>query len=174
MSDSDFIRARTSALSSKGSIVKLTAQNDAINAFEGLAKANGQRILDLLDTVDNTGLPFIEGLTRAAKRSGGNVDAAELKSVLTAFQTETSRILSNPNMTGVVSDSARHEVQNMAPDNMSVAQAQRVIKRIFTEMDLRKNFLESTLSGAIDRTVVGGSPNGPVPKPNSQPTVSNW
>lgn len=155
MSDADFIQARANAKSQLGSIQKLTVQKNAIAAFESLAKQNGQRVLELLDKVDDTGIPLIEGMTRAAKRAGGNVDAAELQSVLTAFQTETSRILSNPNMTGVVSDTARKEVQEMASGKMSVAQGKRVINRLFTEFDIRNNAIAEQIGNASNQVVVG-------------------
>ena len=158
MSDADFIKARTNARAAAASVQKMTAQQNGIQAFEGLAKANGQRLLDLFEKVDDTGVPVIEGITRAAKRSGGNVDAAELQSVLTTYQTEVARILGNPNMTGVISDSARHEVQQMASGKMSVAQAKRVINRINVEMDLRNQFLGEQIDKAGSATVVGGAP----------------
>ena len=163
MTDSDFIMARARARASLKSVDKMVPQLDSISAFENLAKANGQRALELFSSVDDTGIPIVEAVSRATKRQLGNVDAAELQSVLTAFQTEAARILSNPTMAGVVTDTARHEVQEMASGRMSVAQAKRVINRLFTEMDLRKQFLSDQIGSASGRTVVGApQPQGEV------------
>ena len=88
--------------------------------------------------------------------------------MLTTFQAEAARIISDPNMKGVVSDAARHEIQSMSPDNMSVAQARRVINRIFVEMDLRKQNVDNVLSGATGNAVVGGKPPA---EPSSKPKL---
>jgi len=168
LTDGELVQLRNSAKAQAKSVEVMTKQQNALATFEGLAKANGQRVLDLIDLVDQTGIPMIEGFTRSARAKAGGVDVAELKSVLTAFQAETSRILSNPDMKGVVSDSARHEVQAMAPESMSSAQAKRVINRIFTEMDIRTNLLQDQIGKASAATVVGSPPSPQLP---SQPTA---
>jgi len=148
MSPNDLIRLRAGAAGEKKSIADMTKQVNAISNFEELAKFNGNRVLELLDQVDDTGVPWIEGVTRRIKRGGGDVDAAELQSVLTPFQTEVARIITNPNLVGVLSDSARHEVQEMAAGNMSAKQAKRIINRMFTEMEFRRNSISERIKQA--------------------------
>ena len=159
----DLVKFRISAKNNAASSQKLTAQANAVDAFEGLARNNGERVLELISKLDQTGVPLTEGLLRSARNKLGSDDAAELQSVLTTFQTETSRILSNPNMTGVVSDSARHEVQDMVPGNMSSSQARRVINRIFTEMDVRKHYTQQANETALGRASSIDNMNQPAP-----------
>lgn len=155
MTPGDLVKLRAEGVGTRKSISDQVKQLNAINNFETLAKFNGQRVLELIDELDDTGVPWIEGLTRRIKRGGGNVDAAELNAVLVPFQTEVARITNNPNLTGVLSDSARHEVQEMSAGNMSAKQAKRVINRLFTEMDVRKASIQNGINTAgtslIDR-----------------------
>lgn len=170
MSDADFVRARVAAKAATANLTTLTKQQSQVAAAEELAHANGDRLLQLFDLVDQTGIPLIEGFTRSARAKAGGVDAAELRSVLTAFQTEVARILSgNPNMTGVVSDSLRQEIQHMAPGNMSTDQAKRIINRLYTEMAIRQNAINDQITKSGNAAVVGGQPT---PAPAPSPTAS--
>ena len=152
----------------KGSIQKMTAQANAIQAFEGVAKYNGDRLLELIDKIDNTGVPFIEGIARPLKRGAGDVDTAEALSVLNTFQTEVSRILGNPNMTGVISDGARHEAQDMVNGKLSAAQMKRVVNRLFDEMDMRNSLISTQITNAGTSMTTGNptaSPEAPTQAP---------
>jgi hypothetical protein len=172
MTDGDFVLARSRAKAATANLGTLTKQQAQVAQAEELAKANGDRLLQLFDLVDQTGIPAIEGITRSARAKAGNVDAAELRSVMTAFQTEAARILSgNPNMTGVVSDSLRQEIQHMAPESMSTAQAKRVVNRLYTEFAIRQNAIQEQLDKAANSTVVGAQPTAqPAPQqPPAQP-----
>lgn len=170
MSDSDLIRARINAQAQRGSVQKMTAQRNAVQSYTDLAKANGEHLLDLFAKVDDTSVPIVEGILRISKSATGDVDAAELRSVLTAYQAETARILNNPTMAGVVSDTARKEVAEMARGDMSVAQAQRVIRRISTEFDLRLAGMDSMLEHSLDQSVVLGQEPAAAPSPST----SSW
>lgn len=171
MSDGDFVSLRARAKADASNLTKLTAQNAQIEQAEGLLKANGQRALDLINMVDATGIPLIEGFRRSAKAKMGGVNEAELKSVMTAFQTEAARLLtSGPTMNGVISDSARHEVANMSPENMSADQAKRVINRIFTEADIRHGLNLDQINKASSGIPVGATPTpqaAPTPQPQT-------
>lgn len=163
MTANDLIQLRARAAAQPANIVKLTQQNAQIQQAEQLARANGQRVLELIDLVDQTGIPLVEGITRSARAKTGGVDAAELKSVLNSFQIETARLLSgNPTMAGVISDSARNDIQHIAPDSMSATQARRIINRLFTEMDIRQAAAQEQLQGSTNQTTVlpqsGGTP----------------
>lgn len=162
----DLVRLRTRFSGEKKSVEKLIAQRDGIEAFEGLARANGERALELLKMVDDTGVPMIEGFTRSAKRKAGNVDAGELASVLNSFQTETARVIGgNPNMTGVVTDSARKDVQALVPQSSSVASGIRNISRLLTEMDIRRDMVNSEIDRG-QKSMTDISPNSPLPQRN--------
>ncbi len=151
MTSRDLTKIRLNFNAQKGSITKLTAQQNAIDTFEGLARNNGERLMELVDKIDDTGVPIIEAFTRPSKKGLGSDDMAEAQSVLTSFQTEAAKILSgNPNMTGVISDSARHELQKVVDGSLSASATRRVVKRLFTEMDVRSQMYENTIKKATD------------------------
>lgn len=177
MSASDLARMRSNFTAQRGSIQKLQAQANAVDSFEGLARANGQRLLDLIDKVDDTGIPFIEGITRHAKKGLGDVDAAEAQSVLTTFQTEAARILNNPGLTGVLSDSARNDIKKVVGGDLSSAQTKRVVNRLFLEFDLRKSFIDKEIGKAGQSMApqlgeIPGQPAQQPPTPTATPPVS--
>ena len=157
----DLERLRQNFRAESKSIDKMTSQRDSIESFEKEARVNGERVLQLLDMVDDTSIPAVEGFTRSAKRIAGGVDASELASVLNSFQTQTARIIGgNPNMAGVVTDSARKDLQSIAPQNMTVAQGRRIINRLFNEMDVRKDAIDQQIKGAQERSVSMAPPGG--------------
>lgn len=175
MTPADLVALRARAHAEQGNLSTLTKQQAQLGAADQLVHANGDRLMQLFDLVDNTGVPMIEGFTRSAKRQAGGVDPAELTSVLTTFQTEVARMLNgNPNMTGVISDSLRDEISKMAPGNMSTAQAKRIINRLYLETSIRKQAVDDQLNSGVLQSVVGGTPTaGITPQAQPQQTAQN-
>jgi hypothetical protein len=163
MQPSDLGALRANFKAQSGSINKLVPQLNAIEAYEQTAKFNSQRLLDLVDKVDNTGIPVIEAYARRAQKATGDPDVAEFQSVLAQYQTEAARIINNPNLTGVLSDSARHEMQDIIKGDMSAAQLKRVINRLNTEFDFRKNAIKDQIgiAGGAMSDAGGGGPGTP-------------
>lgn len=172
---SDVTSIQANATAQTASIKTMQGQLNAISSFENLARFNGQRLLDLVDRVDDTNVPAIEGYARAFARKGGAVDPAEFASVLVAFQNEAARILTTPDAKGIVTDSARHEVMDIAPKDMTAAQAKRIINRLFLEMDARKSYLSQQIASAYQTMQPGGfNPAGtqaPAAVPPTQPVT---
>jgi hypothetical protein len=161
----DLERLRSNFRSENKSIDKMVQQRDAIQSFETEARSNGERVLQLLDMVDDTHIPMVEGFTRSVKRKAGNIDASELASTINSFQTQTARIIAgSPNLTGVISDSARKDLQSVAPQNMNSETGRRIINRLFTEMDVRAEGLNQQIKKAQDTSVSPGGPPASVPR----------
>ena len=174
MTQAEMTQLRARAKGEIASTVQLTKQLNAVESYEKLAKFNGQRILELIDGVDETGIPAIEGAIRKAKKAGGNVDQAEFNSILNSFQTEVARIITQPNLTGVLSDTARKELQEIVAGNLSAPQMRRVINRINLEMDTRASAVRQQLQYAGQNMVVAppspGSTQPLAPQPTAAPT----
>jgi hypothetical protein len=151
MTASDMIRQRALAKASVGSAGAAAKQAETLDAFTPLVRSNGDRIMQILNTVNDDGgdVPIIAGLERASGRAMGSDDLAELHSVFGTYQNEVARLLaSSPTMNGVISDKARGDVQAMAPENMTTGQARRVINRINTEISLRRQGVQTALDSA--------------------------
>ncbi len=142
-------------------------------------KSNGERILQLLSQVDRDGgdVPIIAGLSRAAGRNLGDEDLAELHSVFSTYHNEIARLLAaGPSMNGVISDHARAEIQNLAPENMTTNQARRVINRIDTEIGIRRHSVQNAIEGGANAQLpvtslpAGGA--GAAPAANTAPAAA--
>ena len=155
MTPADLVRLRVTAKAESGSIQKIQQQLNALRPFNELAQFNGERALALLDKIDDTGLPMIEGWRRRTARAAGDPDDAEFLSVINTFQTEMARIITQPNLTGQLSDTARREVQDIAPASMSAAQGKRVINRLILEGTTREQFMQNQLQTASGQLVPG-------------------
>lgn len=180
MTPDDMIRQRAITKASIGSTAQAAKQAETLDAFMPLVKANSQRIQQLLDNIDATGgspdEPIVNGFSRLLGRQLGDPDLAELHSLFTSYQAEVARLLAaGPSMNGVISDHARSEVQGMAPENMSSAQARRVLNRIDLETGIRRQGVEQALhAGAEAQLPVislpkGGASGAPLPPAAAPP-----
>jgi len=164
----DLIAGRAVSKGEQASIVKLVGQDNAITTFEKLAKFNGDRVLAL---VDKTGLgsdvKLVEGTARMVQAGAGSEDVAEFQSVLNSFQIEAARILNNPSMTGVLTDTARTDLQHVINGDMTAGQLKRVIPRLYAEMDAR----HSAISGQIDEAKTKLVPHAP--SASGAPTIDD-
>jgi hypothetical protein len=61
---------------------------------------------------------------------GDNPDTNEYLAQIAIVQTEAARVLSNPRLVGQLSDSARHEMQELVNGNMPLESTERVLNRI--------------------------------------------
>jgi hypothetical protein len=170
MSPDDMIRQRAIAKASVGSTAAAAKQAETLDAYMPLVKANSTRISQLLDQIDATGAtpdtPIVNGFSRVLGRNLGDDDLAELHSLFTTYQAEVGRLLTaGPSMNGVVSDTARKEVEGMAPENMTSSQARRVLNRVELETGIRRQAVQAALeSGAnAQLPVISPHPSGVTP-----------
>ncbi len=154
MSADDMIRQRAITKASVGSAGQAAKQAQVLDAFMPLVKANGDRILQLLDQIDATGgggidEPIVNGFERMVGRKLNSDDLTELHSVFTSYQAEIARLLaSGPTMNGVVSDHSRELLGGMAPETMSSHGARRVLNRIEVETNIRRQGVQHSLEEA--------------------------
>lgn len=150
------------------SLGALTKTFDAITAFENTAVANGRALVGLAKKVDDTGVPVVERWIRAGRKSvKGDPDVSEFHAQLSLFGNEAAKILSNPSMSGVLTDTARKEVQEFLPKDASAAQIERVVSRLETDFGNRKKSTVDQMD-AIKTRMSGrkpASPSGDTPAP---------
>lgn len=73
---------------------------------------------------------------------GDNPDTAEFLAQMNIVQTEAARVLSNPRLVGQLTDSARHEMQDVVSGNMPVNAMERVLRRLKKDGDNRVQAME--------------------------------
>lgn len=161
MTEQEVIRQQAVAKGQIKSVGDLIPMQNAVAAYETLARGNGERALELINKVNTTGIPALNSAKRLGEQASGNPDAAELMSVLQTYQTEVARIIANPRLVGQLTDTARHEVQNIVPANMTPPQAKRVISRLNFEFGLR----QKGINDAIEQAKSGMTPGFNTPPP---------
>jgi hypothetical protein len=90
---------------------KLKTQEQMIGAFEETAQRNIKVLKDYIGKIPNLGSPALNRPARWAARQAGNKDVAGFETALLTVQQEAARVLATANANGIVTDSARHEMQ---------------------------------------------------------------
>jgi hypothetical protein len=145
------------------SLRKIVPQYDAITSFEENTAQQGQILKDLAHKVDNTGVPVVERWIRAGRRQvEGDADVSEFNAQIELYSAEAAKILTNPNLSGQLSDTARAEVKAFLPKDATASQIDRVVNRLTNDFSIRKKSLEDQIEAINSRisgkTKVGGAP----------------
>lgn len=137
----------------RASLTKLVPQKNAIHQFEETALANGRVLLDLVDKVDSTGVPVIERWIRGGRKSiAGDPDVTNFNTQLGVFVPEVAKILTNPNLSGVLSDTARAEAENLIPQNVTAEQLHGIIPLLEADFGRRSKALDDEI-GIVQDTI---------------------
>jgi hypothetical protein len=171
MTEQDVIRQQAVAKGQIKSVSDLIPMKNAVQAYEEVARGNGSRVLELVSKVNKSGIPLINSAMRLGEQATGNPDAAELMQVLQNYQTEVARIIANPRLTGQLTDTARKEIEHVVPANLTGAQAERIVKRLNFEFDLRTRGLDKAIESAQGQMTPGYNPQPPTPPPGATPAA---
>jgi hypothetical protein len=135
----------------QGSLNAMTKSLDAVTAFENTAIRNGDRLVELGDKVDSTGVPAIERWIRGGRQATGDPDVAKFNAQMQVYRTEAAKILTNPNLTGQLTDSARHEVEGFLSGASSAEQIRGVVDLLKNDFENRKKTLQNQIKEAQGR-----------------------
>lgn len=177
----DVVSGRAGFKADTMSLNKITPQYDAITAFENTAIRNGKILIGLADKVDTTGVPVMEKWIRAGRKSiGGDPDVSRFNAQIRLYGAEVARILTQPNLSGVLTDTARKEVEGFLPESATPEQVKQVVNLLEMDFNNRKHTLEEQIAAIRDRMNKRVSPGGatapaaPTAAPQrAQPTISD-
>lgn len=117
----------------KSSLTSLQKNFDQVTAFENTAGKNLDVFLGTAKKVIDSGSPWINRPLRVVDASGlGDADQAAFNAARVTAVTEIAKVLNSSNASGVLSDSARHEVEGLIGPNASLKQivsAANILKR---------------------------------------------
>jgi hypothetical protein len=134
------------ARAASGTLTKLVTQRGLVGSFEKLAVKNGRSLVALAKKLDDTGMPVIDRWLRAGRQAvAGDADVSEFNAQMLTFRTEAARILMNPNLTGPLTDAARHEVEEVLPQASNPEQIERVFNRLQTDFANRNEALDESI-----------------------------
>lgn len=136
----------------RDSLVKMQGQRDAISAFEETAKKNMDVFLDAAGKVVDTGSPMANSLARhVTGKMLGSVDQAKYDAARSVLLPEIARIITNPSLTGVLSDNARKEVDEFNPQTATLAQTVAVMRLLKQDMGNRATSLDDGIAAIQKR-----------------------
>ncbi len=150
----------------KGSLTNITKQLDGISAYEKTALKNLDVFLTQAKGIKDTGSPYLNTPVR-------KLDERLLGSPqMTAFQTarmvvlpEFARIITNPNLTGILSDSARKEIEELVKGDATLPQIEAAAKVLKQDAANRRESLSVQRDAIQGR--MRGSQGGTSPEPAS-------
>lgn len=136
-----------------GSVGQLQRQYDAVSAYEGMANRNWDALVKLSDGIPDTGSPMLNGPIRSAKKGAfGDPAVNNWEAQRQTTLTETARVVNNPDLKGILSDSARHEIEALLSSGATKEQIQQARDLFMAEMGRRKQELQRQLGEIGSRT----------------------
>jgi hypothetical protein len=117
----------------KASLTKIQGQRDALGAFEETALKNLDVFLKAAERIPDTGSPVFNRPLRVLNdKMFGSEDVTAYNTARRTVIPEFAKILANPGLSGQLSDSARHEVEEVVNGNATLKQtiaAAKVLKQ---------------------------------------------
>lgn len=151
------------------SLRKLQTNFDQVTAFENTAGKNLDVFLNTAKKVVDSGSPWINKPLRSVNASGlGGEDQAAFNAARTTALTEIAKVLNSSNASGVLSDSARHEVEGLIGPGATLKQIMSAANVLKQDMSNRHDSYQQQIDDIHGR-MKGGSKN---PAPQTQPTSS--
>lgn len=148
-----------------GSLAALQKNFDQVTAFENTAGKNLDVFLSQAQKVVDSGNPMINRPLRTIVGSMGGTDQAAFDTARTTALTEIAKVLNSSNASGVLSDSARHEVEGLIRPNATLAQIVSAAKILKTDMGNRHDSYQQQ----IDAIKARGNPQAaPTPAPGGK------
>lgn len=130
-----------------GSLAGMQKMRDAVGAFEKTALANLELFTNQAKSIVDSGSPLVNTPLRAINRQLlGSKEGAAFDAARQVALTEIAKVVNNPNLSGQLSDSARHEVSGLIPDNATLGQIYHVVQVLKQDMANRKKYLDEGLS----------------------------
>ena len=113
-----------------GAYLQFEKMRNGIQAYEKMLDLNIDVLKELSAKVNRTGSPYAnKGVLWLQQNASGDPDVAEYLFQVRTVQTEAARILSNPNLTGQLTDTATQELANVFGANLTHDQLTRVAER---------------------------------------------
>jgi hypothetical protein len=136
---------------------KLVANADQMNQFEGTARKNLQTFLDAAGKLSETGSPWLNRAVRTwDTKALGSPEQAAFNAARVVVSPEVARVLQTATGSGVLSDSARHEVETILDPNATMQQQAAAAKTILQDFDNRKSSSQAAISEVKGR--IAGKP----------------
>lgn len=134
-----------------GALTNVTKVESAVTAFEDAAKRNAGLLRGFLEKIPDLGVRPLNQAARAIATTFGDTGMSEFNVALQSVRNEYARIISNPNLVGVMSDTARREGEVLLNPNATVDQILAALDVLEAEARNRRESF-----GAVKTDLLGG------------------
>lgn len=139
------------------SLVQATKLKDALASFENTAVKNMQILETSAKKVVDSGSPFLNKPLRSIdEKALGSTELPIYRAARQIVVNEVAKLTSNPNLTGQLSDSARHEIESLMPPDMTLAQLLALLPVLKQDMANRTSSIDQQIQ-AIRGRISGGA-----------------
>lgn len=142
----DVAAARGAFRADTASLTQITKSLDAITSFTNTAIKNGDVLVKMAQDVDATGVPIIEKWIRAGRQATGDPKVAAFNAQMRVYIPEVAKILTNPNLTGQLTDTARKEIESVVSGGASAQQILAIHNTLKTDFANRENAMKDQLA----------------------------
>lgn len=181
LSPSDVVTMQAAYQGDKDSLKKFQSQRDQIVSFEQTAGKNLDLFLNAASKIPDTGVPWLNTPLRNLNANVvGSENMAAVNAARQVANNEIAKVTSGGGLSGVLSDSARHEVESYNPASATFAQTKAVAQVLKQDMANRHGSMDATLSDIKSRIGGGGTQGsgGTPPVPASIPaqfrSTAHW
>ena len=163
----DMVSGTADAKTRTAQQAKVGVQLSVLRPFVGMVDKNGEVLKTLADKAIVTNVALANRpINWIEQNIGDHPDMAEFLAQVKIFKDEAARVVSNPNLVGVLSDTARKEMENVISGNMPLKSMRRVIERLQADSHNRISSMEDEYSKIRKQDKA--------PEVKSTATVSNW
>lgn len=150
------------------SLKSLQKNFDQVTAFENTAGKNLDVFLKTAKPIIDSGSPWINKPLRSIDASGlGAADQAAFNAARTTALTEIAKVLNSSNASGVLSDSARHEVEGLIGPGATLQQIMSAANVLKQDMANRHEAYQNQINEIKGRGSMGGNKAAPAAAPAS-------
>jgi hypothetical protein len=138
---------------------------DQVQAFEQTASKNMDLLQQTAQKIPDLGARFANIPVRmVSSQMIGTENMAAFKTALATAQTEAAKVLNSSNATGVLSDSSRHELQDIIDGNMPLPAMVASLNTLKQDMGNRTASYQAQISD-IQRRIKGAGTSAPESQP---------
>ncbi len=159
LSPADVVAMQAAYAGDKESLKKFQTSRDQIVSFEGAAKKNIDLFLGQATQLVDKGVPWINTPLRLLDEKLVGADyMPAVRAAQRVMNNEVAKVTGGGGLSGVLSDSARHEIDDLNGKDITFAAAVKLANVMKQDMANRHDSMDATLSDIKSR--IGGGASG--------------
>lgn len=163
----DTVANKADLKANSDSLTQATKLKDALTSFENTALKNMTILESNAKKIVDSGSPFLNTPLRSIdEKVLGNTDLPVYRAARQIVVNEVAKLTNNPNLSGQLSDSARHEIESLMPPDMTLKQLLGLLPTLKQDMKNRTSSIDEQIAAIRGRIGGGGIPATTVTAPD--------